>query len=99
VLLGPQFGSGTGQIARRTSSSDRQRAYDAERRSVRNNRPVIWSNPETGSRGEIRPVRTYQSSSGQICREYTHTIHIEGKPETARGTACEQPDGTWRLVG
>jgi surface antigen len=87
------------QIAKRMSASDQQRAYEAERASVRDNQPIVWSNPDTGSRGEIRPVRTYQSDSGRICREYTHTVRIEGRPETARGTACEQPDGTWRLVG
>ena len=33
---------------------------------------------------------------GTDCRDYTHTIYINGRPETARGTACRQPDGTWR---
>jgi surface antigen len=32
------------------------------------------------------------------CRDYTHTIYIDGRPEVARGTACRQPDGTWRVV-
>jgi surface antigen len=32
------------------------------------------------------------------CRDYTHTIYIDGRPEIARGTACRQPDGTWRVI-
>jgi surface antigen len=32
------------------------------------------------------------------CRDYTHTIYIDGRPEVARGTACRQPDGTWQVV-
>ena len=27
------------------------------------------------------------------------TVYIDGKPEVARGTACKQPDGSWRPVG
>ena len=32
------------------------------------------------------------------CRDYTHTIYISGQPQVARGTACRQPDGTWKPV-
>jgi len=32
------------------------------------------------------------------CRQFTHTIYIDGKPQTARGTACRNPDGTWQPV-
>ena len=87
------------QIAKGMSDTDQRRASEAERTSVRNNEPIVWNNPETGNGGEIRPVRTYRSDSGQTCREYTHTVHIDGNPETARGTACRQSDGTWRLTG
>jgi surface antigen len=32
------------------------------------------------------------------CRQFTHTIYIDGRPQTARGTACRNPDGTWQPV-
>jgi surface antigen len=32
------------------------------------------------------------------CREYTGTVTIAGKPQQAFGTACRQPDGTWRIT-
>ena len=32
------------------------------------------------------------------CREYQSTTMIAGQPETVFGTACRQPDGTWRIV-
>ena len=54
------------------------------------------TNPETGNRGTIEPTRTYQS--GQTCREYQHTVYVGGRAEQARGNACRQPDGTWRIV-
>jgi surface antigen len=34
--------------------------------------------------------------NGRNCRAYTETIYIDGRPQTARGTACRNPDGTWR---
>lgn len=32
------------------------------------------------------------------CREYSGTITIDGREERSYGTACLQPDGTWRIV-
>ncbi len=57
-----------------------------------------WRNPDSGHRGTITPQPAYKSSSGQNCREFTQTIHIGGKSETAKGTACRNPDGTWRII-
>ena len=30
------------------------------------------------------------------CREYTKTVSINGRTELSYGTACMQPDGSWR---
>ena len=32
------------------------------------------------------------------CRQFTRMITIDGKEIQAVGYACEQPDGTWRLM-
>lgn len=32
------------------------------------------------------------------CREYSGTISVDGTARAAYGTACLQPDGTWRIV-
>lgn len=32
------------------------------------------------------------------CREFTRTIMIGGKAQEGVGTACRQPDGSWRTV-
>ncbi len=34
----------------------------------------------------------------QACHEYQTTAIIDGKPQAVIGTACLQPDGTWRIV-
>lgn len=57
-----------------------------------------WVNPNTGNSGTITPRQTYQANNGEYCREYTQTITIGGETEEAVGTACRQPDGTWRVV-
>jgi hypothetical protein len=33
------------------------------------------------------------------CREYTATAMVDGQPQQTVGTACQQPDGRWQIVG
>ena len=62
------------------------------------NTSTPWRNPDTGHSGQITPIETYQSSSGQYCREYQQTVWVGGQEQQAYGTACRQPDGTWKIV-
>ena len=55
-------------------------------------------NPDTGNSGPITPTKYYQNSAGQPCREYTQTVEVSGRSETAYGTACRDASGAWRLV-
>lgn len=87
------------ELAKRLSSQDQERAATAERTAVARNESITWNNPDTGNRGTIEPNRTYTNSDGRTCRDYSHTVYVDGQPETARGTACQQADGTWTLVG
>lgn len=32
------------------------------------------------------------------CRGFTNTVTIEGERRELKGTACKQPDGTWRTM-
>jgi hypothetical protein len=41
---------------------------------------------------------TYIDQSGQTCREYQSNAIIGGVTRRTYGTACLQPDGTWRVV-
>jgi surface antigen len=86
------------QLAGYLQGNDQQTAVQAEQTAVSRNEPIQWTNPETGNRGTIEPTRTYQGESGQTCREYQHTVYVGGRAEQAHGTACQQPDGTWRIV-
>jgi len=80
---------------------DRQLAEAAQYQALEyghSGAPTPWDNPENQHRGQIVPGKPYVQN-GLNCRPYTHTIYISCQPQTARGTACRQPDGTWKTVG
>jgi surface antigen len=59
---------------------------------------ITWYNPDTGNKGTITPTREGRTSDGAACREYQQTVTIGGKTERAYGTACKQPDGSWKII-
>jgi surface antigen len=56
--------------------------------------PVAWRNAETGHHGTIVPGPAYQSN-GQTCREFSHTVYVDNRPQTGRGSSCRNSDGSW----
>jgi len=46
-----------------------------------------------------QPASPSYQRNGQICREYRTTVVIGGVQRPSYGTACLQPDGSWRIVG
>lgn len=88
------------RIGAALDDEDRQRAYEAQLAALETGQPgapVGWRNPDSGRYGSIVPGPQYDRR-GSRCRDYTHTIYIDGKPQTARGAACRNPDGTWTPV-
>ena len=88
------------EIGRSLDERDRQEALAAEYRALefgRAGRPVAWRNDSSGIYGEVVAGPGFQVNSLD-CREYTHTIYIDARARVVRGTACRQPDGTWRIV-
>lgn len=59
---------------------------------------IRWDNPRSGHHGSYTPIRDGHTDAGAYCRQYRTTVNIDGRAETAYGTACQQPDGTWRIV-
>ncbi|MDX1697076.1 MAG: glycine zipper 2TM domain-containing protein [Thiohalobacterales bacterium] len=113
-VLGSQVGSGRGRTAativgtmagamiggavgRSMDETDRLRtAHSLE--TVRTGVPSTWRNPDSGNQYTVVPTRTFDSSTGP-CREYTVDAIVGGKREKVYGTACRQPDGSWRVQG
>jgi surface antigen len=53
-----------------------------------------WTDPD-GRTVSMQPTRTFYQGSVP-CRDYRTTVEINGQTEILTGTACRQPDGTWR---
>ena len=62
------------------------------------NTSTPWRNPDSGNGGQVTPIETYQNKSGEYCREYRQTVWIGGEQHQAYGTACRQPDGSWKII-
>jgi len=92
ALLGGLAGNMLDQRDKRLAAEAQQRALE----SAPTGKPVAWTNPDNGHSGTITPVRTYQSG-GTYCREFQTNVVIDGKPDKAYGTACRQPDGSWKV--
>lgn len=61
---------------------------------------IVWNNPDSGNSGTVTPVREgTNANSGAYCREYQTTVTVGGRDQEAYGTACQQPDGSWKVVG
>jgi len=63
----------------------------------RTGQTATWKNPDSGNSGSITPTKTYQGASGQYCREYRQEIIVGGEKQQGYGTACRQPDGSWKI--
>jgi hypothetical protein len=44
------------------------------------------------------PTPPHRTVDGRYCREYQATVTVDGMPQPRSGTACLQPDGSWRVV-
>ena len=65
----------------------------------RTNVPYQWRNPRSGHYGEMRVLDYANDRGGFRCANFTQEIFVQGRPQAARGRACQQPDGTWAIVG
>jgi surface antigen len=99
TVLGAALGAVVGgKVGRSLDDEDRNYAYGAATRSFTSGREITWENPDSGHRGRFRPRRSYMRDGGQ-CRDFEHTIWVDGEPDVIEGTACQTPDGRWRVVG
>lgn len=115
AVAGSRFGSGSGKTAATVAGAilgaliggNIGRAMDQVDQNcigqtlerAETGRTVVWRNPDNGGDYQVTPTGTYQAADGRYCREYTTTVIIGGRTERAHGTACRQPDGSWRREG
>jgi surface antigen len=105
---GPMPGTGiatgvrvSGEVGNGLDEGDRRRAKAAEMQALENGgpgAPVSWRG-ERGAYGTIVAGPPYAQGGYARCREYTHTVYILGRPQTTRGVACRNSDGSWTPIG
>lgn len=97
VLLGGFLGNMAGGTI---DDRDRERAAAAEQRAYTApiGQQITWNNPNNGNSGTIVPTRDGYDQSGAYCREFQQTIVVSGRQQQGYGKACQQPDGSWRIV-
>ncbi|NNE83629.1 MAG: glycine zipper 2TM domain-containing protein [Alphaproteobacteria bacterium] len=98
TLAGALIGN---EIGRSLDRADRLAMQQAETRA--HTAPVgeriVWNNPDSGNSGSVTPIRDGRDAqSNAYCREYQTTVIVDGREQKAFGTACQQPDGSWKIV-
>lgn len=97
VLVGALAGS---EIGKSLDRADLSYAQQAQNRAYTApiGQTVSWNNPQSGNSGTYVPVRDGRTNTGSYCREYQQTIYVGGQQQTATGQACQNPDGTWKVI-
>ncbi|MDX2308455.1 MAG: RT0821/Lpp0805 family surface protein [Hyphomicrobium sp.] len=97
AVIGGIVGS---EIGKSMDQQDKMLAQQAEFDALERGQSGVarqWRNPDNGRYGEVVPSRPYKRN-GNDCRDYSHKIYVDGRPQTLTGTACRNPDGTWTNV-
>ncbi len=97
ALLGAWLGSSIGASLDEVDQMKHQQTATQAFEYGRSGVSQSWSNPDTGHSGSVTPINVVQQPNGSYCREYKQTITVDGQLQQAYGTACRQPDGTWRV--
>lgn len=99
--IGTALGAlGGGMVGARLDEADQLVAGQAAQQSFEYapmGQAMAWQNPNTGNHGTITPTHTTQQGA-MVCRQFTQTIYVEGQSQSSVGTACRNPDGTWRIA-
>lgn len=113
-LVGSQFGQGGGQllaigagtlagaliggaIGKNMDETDKLKMNQAlEQNQV--GQPAYWTNPKTEAHYTVVPTHNVTVHGNKYCREYRTTANIAGKQQQMYGTACRQPDGSWKMM-
>ena len=85
-----------GSVGRSMDETDRIKTAQTLE-TVRTGVSSTWTNPDSGNQYTVTPTRTYEPTAGAPCREYVVDAVIGGKTEKVYGTACRQPDGSWKV--
>ena len=86
----PPQGVIAGPLGASLSEADRQTAFDAQTDALDKGQRKSWK----GKNGVFGFIEPGVESAG--CRDYTHTVFFDGRPQSGKGSACRQPNGSWK---
>lgn len=98
ALAGSQLG---GYVGRQLDKKDREKMQATTQNALESaeaGQTANWSNENSGNSGTITPQERFSTAGGSVCREFQQTVTTAGETATAYGTACKQPDGSWKVV-
>lgn len=87
-----------GSVVSRLSGKDKSEASSAQFNALTFGRPGAprsWAG-DKGTSGSVT-VGPYVRVNNIDCRDFTHTVTIDGAPFAKKGTACREADGTWTV--
>src|SRR6267154_2987351 len=113
-IVGNQFGSGSGKglltavgvvggalaggyVGRQMDPADHA-CVGRTLESTPTGQTVAWHDPQNGAQYRVTPTGNFQGNNGQPCRNFTTQAVIDGRNQDVAGTACRQPDGSWKTV-
>ena len=94
-------GTGAYLTIRALRGSDRAAYDDTAQKglaSAEDGKILDWKNPETGHSGIFRPVRSFYTAEGRLCRQYRATVSFSEDVQSGVGVACLGNDGRWQIV-
>jgi surface antigen len=99
VIVGGALGAA---MTKNLDCEDQSYAYKTYYDGFNSGRPnstYQWRNPNNGHYGNFRVVNYANDPDGFRCANFRQQIYINGRPQASTGRACQQPDGTWAVVG
>ena len=102
VAIGTLIGAGIGsEVGKSLDKADRLALQQANQKAFeydQSGTSETWYNPDSGNSGSVTPKPAFKNNEGKYCREFTQTIKVGGESHEGYGTACRQPDGSWKIV-
>lgn len=74
---------------------DQTKALEAEYKALETapvGTPVVWNGDD--AKGQVVANAPYQVGN-QNCRQYSHSLTVDGREIKVRGAACRNGDGSW----
>lgn len=79
-------------VGQSLDEGDREKAILAQNDAVNSGSRKTWRGAH-GAYGYIVP-----GPEAGNCRDYTHRIFVNGRPQEGKGQACRGSDGAWRVA-